>query len=96
MTNTLARIKQTGKNFEIVVDLDEALKFKNNKISEVEAEGDKIFTDSKKGQVASNPDLEQAFGTTDTNTIVEKIIKNGEVLLTQEHRDEGKEKTLGV
>ena len=28
MTNTLARIKKAGKNFEIIVDLDGALKFK--------------------------------------------------------------------
>ena len=28
MTNTTARIKKTGKNFEIIVDLDDALKFK--------------------------------------------------------------------
>ena len=87
MTNTLARIKQAGKNFEIIVDLDDALKFKKGEISSIEAEGDKIFHDSKKGEVASNSDLEQAFGTIDTNEIIQKIVKDGEVQLTQEHRD---------
>ena len=92
MTQTLARIKQAGKNFEIIVDLDEALKFKKGEASSIEAEGDRIFTDSKKGFVASNTDLKEAFGTTDTNEVIKKIIKNGEILLTQEHRDEEKEK----
>jgi ribosome maturation protein SDO1 len=92
MTQTLARIKQAGKHFEIIVDLDEALKFKKGESSFIEAQGDKIFTDSKKGEVASSADLEECFGTTDVKSIVEKIIKSGEVLVTQEHRDEEKEK----
>ena len=92
MVQTLARIKQIGKNFEIKVDLENALKFKKGEISFIEAEGDRIFTDSKKGFVASNSDLKEAFGTTDTNDIIEKIIKNGEILLTKEYRDKEKEK----
>ena len=90
--NTTARIKQAGKNFEIMVDLDEALKFKKGEVSSIEAEGDRIFHDLKKGDVASNSDLEESFKTTDVKTIVEKIIKDGEVLVSQEHRDEEKEK----
>jgi ribosome maturation protein SDO1 len=90
--NTLARIKQTGKNFEIIVNLDGALKFKKGEVTCIEAEGDRIFTDSKKGFVASDSDLQSAFGTTDTNEIVQKIVKNGEIQLTQEHRDAEHEK----
>ncbi len=86
MTQTLARIKQAGKHFEIVVDLDDALKFKKGETPSIEAEGDKIFTDSKKGQVASGSDLQEAFATTDTKEIVEKIVKSGEVLVTHEQR----------
>ena len=92
MTNTIARIKQAGKHFEIIVDLEEAFKFKKEEISSIEAEGDKIFTDSKKGMIASNSDLQEAFKTIETSEIVEKIIKNGEILVTQEKRDEEKEK----
>jgi len=92
MTQTIARIKQAGMNFEIIVDLNEALKFKKGESSLIEAEGDKIFTDSKKGMIASGSDLDKAFKTTDINVIIEKIIKNGEVLVTQEYRDEEKEK----
>ena len=86
MTQTLARIKKAGKNFEILVDLDDALKFKKGEISSIDAEGDKVFTDSKKGQVPSSSDLNEAFGTTDTQEIIETIIKKGEVQSTQEHR----------
>jgi len=92
MTQTTARIKQAGKNFEIMVDLDEALKFKKGEISLIEAGGDRIFYDLKKGEVASNSDLEECFKTTDVKDIVEKIIKDGEVLVSQEHRNEEKEK----
>jgi len=92
MTTTTARIKKAGKNFEIIIDLDDALKFKKGEISYIEAEGDKIFSDSKKGFTASSSDLQEAFGTTDINEIARKIIKEGEVLVTQEHRDEEKEK----
>ncbi len=90
--NTIARITKAGKHFEIMVDLDEALKFKKGETSSIDAETDKIFTDSKKGQVASSSDLQEAFGTTDVQEIIEKIVKSGEVQTTQEHRDEAKDK----
>ncbi len=86
MTTTLARIKKAGKNFEIIVDLENALKFKKGELASIEAEGDKIFTDSKKGLVPSKEDLENAFGTSEIPEIVKKIVKEGEVQLTQEHR----------
>ena len=92
MTQTLAKIKQIGKNFEIMVDLEKALMFKKNESSSTDfLEIDKIFHDSKKGFVASTSDLKQAFGTDDVYEVSGKIVKNGEVLLTQEHRDEKKE-----
>lgn len=94
MTTTIARIKQGGKHFEIMVDLDEALKFKKGQSSSFEAENDKIFTNSKRGEVASNSELESAFGTTDSSEIIKKIVKEGEVLVTQEYRDEEREKKL--
>lgn len=94
MTTTLARIKKEGKHFEIIVDLDEAMKFRKGESSYIEAEGYKIFKDSKKGQVASSSDLKKAFGTEDVSEIAKKIVKDGEVLLSQEYRDEEKDKKL--
>ena len=92
MTNTIARIKKNGKHFEILVDLDDALKFKKGEISEIEVEGDRIFSDIKQGKVPSTKDLEEAFRTTDVNEIAKKIVKEGEILTTQEHRDAEQEK----
>lgn len=92
MVNTTARIKKAGKHFEILVDLDEALKFKKGEISEIDVEGDRIFSDIKQGKVPSTKDLEDAFGTTDVNEIAQRIIREGEVLTTQEHRDAEQEK----
>ncbi|MFH1326932.1 MAG: ribosome assembly factor SBDS [archaeon] len=92
MSNTLARIKKAGKNFEIIVDLDQALSFRKGEISQINIEGDTIFKDSKKGQVASNSDLQESFGTNDINQIATKIIKEGEIQLSQEYRDAEHEK----
>jgi ribosome maturation protein SDO1 len=94
MTQTTARIKKTGKHFEILVDLDTALKFKKGESSDTGAESDKIFTDIKKGNVASEKDLSEAFKTSDVSEIIERIIKEGEVLVTQEHRDEERENKI--
>lgn len=87
MANTTARIKKAGKRFEIIVDLDDALKLKKEEISSISVEGDQIFSDSKKGERASSSDLQEAFGTEDINEISKIIITKGEVQLSQEHRD---------
>jgi ribosome maturation protein SDO1 len=87
MTQTTARIKKGGKHFEILVDLDEALKVakgdKNANLSSAIIT-DMIFYDLKAGQRASEEDLITAFETSDFMTVAEKIIKNGEVVRTTE------------
>ncbi len=96
MTQTTARIKKTGKHFEIIVDLDKALDFKKTSQGNPREflEIDNIYTDSAKGHKASDDDLKEAFGTTNIEEISEKIVKEGEILLTQEHRDEEQEKRV--
>lgn len=92
MTTTIARIKKLGKHFEVLVNLEDALKFRKGESSYIEAEGDRIFKDSKKGEIPTKEDLKEAFGTTDVNEIVKKIVKDGEVQTTQEYRDAEQEK----
>lgn len=92
MATTTARIKKAGKRFEIMVDLDEALKFRKGLAPTVSLEGDFIFSDAKKGEKASDADLREAFGTTDVNEITKRIVKEGEVQTTQEYRDAEQEK----
>lgn len=92
MAKVLARIKVKGKQFEIQVDLDEALKVKAGKGDITSAlDMPKVYTDLKKGLVASQADLTAAFGTTDAFEIAQKIIVSGEVQKTQEFRDSERE-----
>lgn len=90
MTNTIARAKAGGKTFEILINnIDKALAFKQGaKININEFISiDKIFLDSKKGMHAGEEILNIAFGTSNTNEIISKIIKHGEIQLPQEYRD---------
>ena len=94
MTNTIARIKQAGKRFEIIVDLDSALKYKKGELTSIEIEGGAIFTDSKRGERSPISDIQEAFGTTDQNEIIDKILKKGEIQTNQDHRDAEHEKKI--
>jgi len=94
MTQTIARIKQNGKHFEIIVDLDKAIAFRKSSIDNGFLEMGRVFTDSKKGLAASTSDLKGAFGTDDVSQISQKIVKSGEVMLNQDYRDEEKEKKI--
>ncbi len=95
MANVEARIKIKGKHYEILVDLDEALKVRNSQGNVSSAlQSNTIFYDLKKGTVASNSDLQDAFGTTDVYQIATQIIQKGEVQKTQEFRDEEREKKV--
>jgi ribosome maturation protein SDO1 len=45
-----------------------------------------VYKDSRKGEAASEQDLQRVFGTTDVMKIAERIIKEGELQLTTEQR----------
>ena len=95
MTQTTARIKQHGKHFEIIVDLDRALKFRKGESNNIDfLEIDRVFTDSKRGLAAPEKELTEAFGTTDLNSVVGKIVKSGEILLTQEYREDARDNKI--
>lgn len=95
MTNVTARINAKGKHFEILVDLEEALKVRSGKGDiNLALQSQKIFKDLKKGDAAGSSDLEESFGTLDLLKIAEKIIKDGEVQKTQDFRDAEREKKI--
>ncbi|MCR4284998.1 MAG: ribosome assembly factor SBDS [archaeon] len=87
MTQTTARIKRGSKNYEILVDLEEALKFRKDpergNINTVVVTN-AIFYNLKSGEHASQEDLESAFGTRDITEVAAKIIKSGEIERTVE------------
>ncbi|MFP3143561.1 MAG: ribosome assembly factor SBDS [Caldisphaera sp.] len=84
----IAWIEIKGQKFEIPVKPDLAFKFREGEkvsISEV-LWADTIFKDVKKGLKASPDSLKKAFGTEDIIKIAEKILREGQIQLTEEER----------
>jgi ribosome maturation protein SDO1 len=83
----IARLKTHGANFEILVDCDKAIAFKGGSgdIKDVLATP-QVFSDSKKGMLASETQLKQIFGTEEPLEVAKEIIKKGEIQLTSEYR----------
>ncbi len=96
MTNVedavIAKYKVKNLNFEILVDCDKALQFKEGKADLDDAlVTNFIFSDVKQGERAKESDLETAFKITDFRQIAEQIIKHGEIQLNAEHRTKMRE-----
>ncbi len=88
MPQVTARIKIKNQHYEILVDLDEALKVKSGKGNITQAlVTPNIFSDLKKGLHSAKASLIDAFGTEDAYQVAQKIIVSGEVQKTQEYRD---------
>jgi ribosome maturation protein SDO1 len=94
MTQTIAKIRKGSNHYEVLVNMDEALKFKKGENDYLSLEIDRIFTDANRGEVASTDELETHFGTSDPLEVGKQIVKQGEVLVDKEHRDEEKEKRI--
>ncbi len=93
MVGTTARIKKSGKHYEILVDLDEALKFRKGEGNlNVAILGDAIFHNLKSGERAGIDEMEIDFGTSVFEEVAEKIIRNGEVVRTAKFVKEGQDK----
>jgi ribosome maturation protein SDO1 len=98
MTQTQARITKKGKKYEILVDLEEALKVKNGKGNlNAAVLAETVFHNHKSGEQASEMELEIDFGTKNFDEIAMKIIQHGEVVLTADYlkkMQEGKYKQV--
>lgn len=89
----LAIFEKAGEHFEIAVEPELALKFKqgeNIPIREI-VHSDKIFSDVQKGQLASETKIKEVFGNTDPYEVARKIIQKGEIQLTSEYREKLRE-----
>ncbi len=86
MTQTTARIKKGKNNFEILVDLDEALKVRKG-VGDISSAvlTDEVFYNLKSGEHAAKDILEIEFQTSDFYEISKKIICSGEVVLPTEY-----------
>lgn len=85
----LARIKKNGKNFEIVVDPDKAMAFRQGTFHDVRdlLVADHIFQSVQKGIFSPEHDLRMTFGTLDTEEIAEFILRKGELQLSSRYRE---------
>ncbi len=83
----LARIKRSGKTFELSIDPNKAVEFVEGNASLAEAlHSDEIFIDAKRGQLASTAELEEVFKTTNKSQIAEIILRHGEIQSTSNQR----------
>ena len=85
---TVVRYSFSGDKFELLVKPDPAFDYKLGKISDISKilVSDEIYTDSNKGNRATNEKLNQVFKTQDSMKIAEIIMKKGELNLTTEQR----------
>lgn len=92
-TNTLAKIRIGSKHYEIMVDLELALKLRKGEAVNIQNVllANDIFYNSKSGEKASSTDLTAAFGTSDVLAVADRIIKKGDIQLPKDYRDEQQE-----
>jgi len=84
----LARLKKGPENFEVVINSDFAIDYRAGRSKDLKAVlvDEKIFSDAKKGLLASEHRMQQVFKTSDSLKVAEEILKHGEIQLTVEQR----------
>ena len=90
----LVRLKSHGRTFEVAVDPDKAIAYKEGDHVDIEdiVQSEKVFADMKKGLLASEEALQTVFDTTHALTAIRQILDKGELQLTQKHREEIRER----
>ena len=84
--------RKFGKTFEVAVEPDLAIAYKEKKKDNKEdlaelLRAEKIFSDTKKGELAKEEDMQQVFGTTEFFKAAQQMITEGEIQLTAEYRE---------
>ncbi|PIN74762.1 ribosome assembly factor SBDS [Candidatus Woesearchaeota archaeon CG10_big_fil_rev_8_21_14_0_10_37_12] len=83
----VARIKKGNEHFEIVIHPDMAIKCKSGNASVSDAlVYPKVYSDAKKGLLASEEKMSELFGTDDYLEVAKQIIQKGEIQITAEFR----------
>lgn len=85
----LGRLKTHGNVFEVVVDPNLAIRFRNGENVDIEdtLKAQEVFHDANKGLLAPEEEVKAAFGTNDPIEVAKKILKEGEIQLTSEYRE---------
>ncbi len=98
----LARFKFAGETFEIVVNADKAVEFRNGASIDLREVlmAERIFSDASKGLAAPEASIKKAFNTIDVKEVATQILKKGEIQLTAEYRqklrDEKKKRIIEI
>ncbi|MCQ8897977.1 MAG: ribosome assembly factor SBDS [Hadesarchaea archaeon] len=92
----VARFSSQGLDFEILVDPELAMAFREGKKVEIRnlLAVEKIFKDARKGEVASRDSLLKVFGTEEVEKVVGQILLRGKIQLTTEQRRKMREEKL--
>ncbi len=92
----LVRYKSHSKVFEVAIDADKAVAYKEGEEIEVNEviSAEHIYEDMKKGMPAKDADLQEVFNTTNIPAIVKIMLEKGEIQFTQAYRTQLREKKL--
>ncbi|MBN2881115.1 ribosome assembly factor SBDS [Candidatus Woesearchaeota archaeon] len=84
----IARLKKGGETFEVVVDNNLAVAFKEGKSVDLNdvIKSNKIYSNANHSLLSSETIMENIFKTDDKNEIAKIILKEGEIHLTSEYK----------
>lgn len=84
----VARMESHGEKFELLVDPDLAVRYRQGETIELEdmVAALAVFENSSRGTRSSEEALAKVFSTTDFTTVADRIIRKGEIHLTAEQR----------
>ena len=93
---TLVRYSHSGEKFEILVDPDKGLAYKQGELTDVSnvLMIDTVFIDANKGEKPTKAKLEEVFGTSDPLEVAEIMFEKGILQLTAQQRREMTEQKL--
>jgi ribosome maturation protein SDO1 len=84
----VARLESHGEKFELLVDPDEAVRFRHGEQPDIEevVAALHVFENAAHGKRASDEALMKVFHTTDFPVVAKKIIEKGEIHLTADQK----------
>lgn len=91
--NVARYIRAKSEHYEVVIDPDLAVKFRDGKIADVRdaLKSEEVFSDAKKAIRPTDDALKKTFGTTDLLKIAETIIREGILQVSEKYREEQRE-----
>ncbi|HYD03971.1 MAG TPA: ribosome assembly factor SBDS [Alphaproteobacteria bacterium] len=92
----LAKIKKNGRKFEIVIDPDNAIRYKEGLIDDIKDVliAERVFEDAQKGAFSPKSDLELAFPGKDELEVADIILMKGMLQLSAKYRESKREEKL--